>query len=66
MSAPPNVPASSSSSSSNPPKKRGRLSNFWFRVSEGRAVDDLWDQFVADARATLVELAGLLGVRGER
>ena len=52
MSAPPNVPASSSSSSSNPPKKRGRLSNFWFRVSEGRAVDDLWDQFVADARAS--------------
>ena len=52
MSAPPNVPASSSSAPSNPPKKRGRLSNFWFRVSEGRAVDDLWDQFVADARAS--------------
>ena len=52
MSAPPNVPASSSSSSSNPPKKRGRLSNFWFRVSEGRAVDDLWDHFVAAARAS--------------
>jgi serine phosphatase RsbU (regulator of sigma subunit) len=42
----------SSSAPPNPPKKRGRLSNFWFRVSEGRAVDDLWDQFVADAHAS--------------
>ena len=41
-----------SSSSSNPPKKRGRLSNFWFRISEGRALDDLWSQFVADAHAS--------------
>ena len=48
MSAPPSV----STSSSNPPKKRGRLSNFWFRVSEGRAIDDLWAQFVADAHAS--------------
>jgi len=52
MSAPPTVPASSSSASSNPQKKRGRLSNFWFRVSEGRAIDDLWGQFVADAQAS--------------
>ncbi|HXM16609.1 MAG TPA: PP2C family protein-serine/threonine phosphatase [Candidatus Eremiobacteraceae bacterium] len=52
MSAPPTVPNSSSSASSKPPKKRGRLSNFWFRVSEGRAIDDLWGQFVADARAS--------------
>jgi sigma-B regulation protein RsbU (phosphoserine phosphatase) len=50
MSAPPNV--STSPSSSNPPRKRGRLSNFWFRVSEGMAIDDLWRQFAADARAS--------------
>jgi sigma-B regulation protein RsbU (phosphoserine phosphatase) len=49
MSAPPSV---STSASSNPPKKRGRLSHFWFRVSEGQAVDDLWKQFVADAHAS--------------
>jgi phosphoserine phosphatase RsbU/P len=49
----PNVPSSASpSASANPPKRRGRLSNFWFRVSEGRAIDDLWGQFVADARAS--------------
>lgn len=46
------MPSSASSASQAPPKKRGRLSNFWFRVSEGRAVDDLWDQFVADAHAS--------------
>jgi sigma-B regulation protein RsbU (phosphoserine phosphatase) len=49
MSAPSSMP---SSAPPNPPKKRGRLSNFWFRVSEGRAVDDLWAQFVADAHAS--------------
>src|ERR1700761_595955 len=49
MSAPSSM---SSPAPSNPPKKRGRLSNFWFRVSEGRAIDDLWDQFVADAHAS--------------
>ena len=52
MSAPPTVSTTASSSSSNPPKKRGRLSNFWFRISEGRALDDLWGQFVADAYAS--------------
>src|SRR5215470_10008172 len=51
MSAPSTM-SSSGSASSNPPKKRGRLSNFWFRVSEGRAIDDLWSQFVADAHAS--------------
>ena len=29
-----------------------RLRNFWQRVSEGRQIDDLWTQFVADARAS--------------
>ena len=29
-----------------------RLHNFWQRVSEGRQIDDLWAQFVADARAS--------------
>jgi phosphoserine phosphatase RsbU/P len=29
-----------------------RLEDFWERVSEGRAVDDLWSQFAADARST--------------
>jgi len=31
---------------------RERLQNFWQRVSEGRQIDDLWTQFVADARAS--------------
>src|SRR5260370_31258957 len=29
-----------------------RLRHFWQRVSEGREIDDLWSQFVADARAS--------------
>jgi sigma-B regulation protein RsbU (phosphoserine phosphatase) len=29
-----------------------RIRNFWQRVSEGRAVDDLWSQFAADARSS--------------
>jgi phosphoserine phosphatase RsbU/P len=28
------------------------LRGFWHRVSEGRAIDDLWGQFTADARAS--------------
>jgi serine phosphatase RsbU (regulator of sigma subunit) len=28
------------------------LHNFWQRVSEGRAVEDLWSQFAADARSS--------------
>jgi serine phosphatase RsbU (regulator of sigma subunit) len=30
----------------------GQVQNFWHRVSEGRAIDDLWSQFAADARST--------------
>ena len=26
--------------------------SFWYRVSEGRQIDDLWGQFAADARAS--------------
>jgi phosphoserine phosphatase RsbU/P len=44
MSAPPTVATEASS------RKRGRLGDFWHRVSEGRAIDDLWSQFTADAR----------------
>jgi len=29
-----------------------RLRHFWQRVSEGRQIDDLWAQFVADARSS--------------
>jgi len=29
-----------------------RVRHFWQRVSEGREIDDLWSQFVADARAS--------------
>jgi phosphoserine phosphatase RsbU/P len=29
-----------------------RVQNFWRRVSEGRAIDDLWNQFAADARSS--------------
>ncbi len=49
MSAPP-TPAVSSPS----PRLHGvdRLRHFWQRVSEGRQIDDLWAQFVADARSS--------------
>ncbi len=49
MSAPP-TPAVSSPS----PRLHGvdRVRHFWQRVSEGRQIDDLWAQFVADARSS--------------
>jgi len=34
------------------PSLIGQVQNFWHRVSEGRAIDDLWSQFAADARST--------------
>jgi serine phosphatase RsbU (regulator of sigma subunit) len=39
----------------NTPSRRGairHLQDFWYRVSEGRAIDDLWSQFAADARSS--------------
>ena len=45
MSAPPTIATESPR-----PARRGRLRDFWHRVSEGRALDDLWSQFAADAR----------------
>lgn len=49
MSVPP-IPGASSS----PPGLHGmdRLRHFWQRVTEGRQIDDLWSQFVADARSS--------------
>jgi len=49
MSVPP-IPGVSAS----PPRLHGmdRLRQFWQRVSEGRQIDDLWTQFVADARSS--------------
>jgi len=35
-----------------PARTGKRIGNFWQRVSEGRAIDDLWSQFTADARAS--------------
>lgn len=34
------------------PAKSGGLRGFWQRVSEGRAIEDLWSQFAADARSS--------------
>jgi len=49
MSAPP-IPGISPP----PPRLHGmdRVRHFWQRVSEGRQIDDLWTQFVADARSS--------------
>lgn len=48
MSAPPTVVSGTKNQAGN----RGRLRNFWDRISEGRQLDELWKQFTADARAT--------------
>ena len=46
-------PASTTPNSSPPrPSAIEHLHNFWLRVSEGRAVEDLWSQFAADARSS--------------
>jgi serine phosphatase RsbU (regulator of sigma subunit) len=49
MSAPP-VPDISSARTRVSPADRTR--NFWQRVSEGRRIDELWSQFIADARSS--------------
>ncbi len=49
MSAP--VPTSPGTSAPRPAPIE-RVQKFWQRVSEGRAVEDLWSQFAADARSS--------------
>ena len=49
MSAPPTPVASPTRPPAGPTH---RVRHFWQRVSEGREIDDLWSQFVADARAS--------------
>src|SRR5258708_24085458 len=49
MSAPPTPVAPPANASVSP---ADRVRHFWQRVSEGRKIDDLWSQFVADARAS--------------
>jgi phosphoserine phosphatase RsbU/P len=47
------APAAPTPGSPSPrPAAIDHLHNFWQRVSEGRAVDDLWSQFAADARSS--------------
>ena len=49
MSAPPNPVVSTTQPRAG---LMDRVRHFWQRVSEGREIDDLWSQFVADARAS--------------
>ncbi len=49
MSAPPTPGVSVSHRSVS---RADRVRHFWQRVSEGRQIDDLWSQFIADARAS--------------
>jgi sigma-B regulation protein RsbU (phosphoserine phosphatase) len=46
--APPGIPVSRL----RPRPRFAKARHFWFRVSEGRQIDDLWGQFAADARAS--------------
>lgn len=48
-----NAPAPSTPSAGRPLNRIvSRIQVFWQRISEGRAIDDLWTQFAADARAS--------------
>jgi sigma-B regulation protein RsbU (phosphoserine phosphatase) len=49
MSAPPTPVVSTTQPR---PGLMDRVRHFWQRISEGREIDDLWSQFVADARAS--------------
>ena len=48
MSQTPGVPVSRL----RPRPRFAKTRHFWYRVSEGRQIDDLWGQFAADARAS--------------
>ncbi len=48
VSAPPEAPGTPPQGRPHFPKTR----NFWYRLSEGRQVDDLWSQFKADATSS--------------
>jgi phosphoserine phosphatase RsbU/P len=48
VSAPPEAPAPPAG----PRQHFARTRDFWFRLSEGRQIDDLWFQFTADARSS--------------
>jgi len=48
------APARSTPGTSSPPRQAplARVERFWQRVSEGRNIDELWNQFTADARSS--------------
>ena len=48
MSLPPGIPVSRL----RPRPRFAKTRHFWYRVGEGRQIDDLWIQFTADARAS--------------
>src|SRR5277367_5348521 len=48
MAAPPKVPVTPLDS----PPHFAKTRRFWYRLSEGRQIDDLWFQFAADARSS--------------
>ena len=46
------LPASSTPQTPPRPARFERVEHFWQRVSEGRNIDELWNQFTADARSS--------------
>jgi phosphoserine phosphatase RsbU/P len=50
-----------------PPRSEGRIRGFWHRVTEGLALNQLWSQFVKDARSSYrLYSAGLDSLQPER